>query len=123
MRKDTLKPTGYKLLDSVPTITSITSDTVYVPFLDNVGIQVSWSGSIAAEGTLFVDVSNQQENPNEAQQWSTLDFGSTITIDDTAGDHLININQLPYNALRVRYVAIDHSSDCLLTVIIQAKMI
>lgn len=123
MRKDVLKPTGFKLLDSVPTATTVTSETVYVPFLDNVGIQIAWSGSIAANGLIFIEVSNQQENPNESIQWSALDFGSSITITDVSGDHLININQCPYNALRVRYVAIDHASDCEMTVVIQAKMI
>jgi len=120
MRKDVLNPKGFKLFNDISVATNQTSDIVYIPFLDNVGITVHWSGS-SIDGELKIEVSNQQENPQEAMSWIELDFGQAIMISGNSGNHLINCNNVPFNALRLRYVATSGSGT--LTAILQSKMV
>lgn len=119
MRKDVLNPKGFKLFDEVDLTTNQTSNIVYVPYLDNVGIILIFAGT-GNVGELFVEVSNQQENPNESMVWTALDFGSQINIADT-GTHAISIAQIPFNAIRLKYVAASGTGT--LTAFIEAKMV
>lgn len=76
-----------------------------VQFLDNMGIQVIWTGSPV--GVLKVLTSNDVASPSDGipvVNWSELDFGTSIAIDNTNSDILININQLPFKWLAVEYV-------------------
>lgn len=120
MRKDVLNVKGFKVFDAVDISSNQTSEIVYVPYLDNVGIVVSWSGT-SPVGELFVEVSNQQENPNETMTWVALDFGAQISITGNTGSHIINANQLPFNALRVRYARTGGVGS--LTATLQVKMV
>ena len=120
MRKDVLNPKGFKIFNEVNISTNQTSDIIYVPYLDNIGIVVSWSGT-SPVGELKVEVSNQQENPNESMVWSELDFGSSIVISGNTGDHLISITQIPFNAVRLKYVSTSGTGT--LTANIEAKMV
>lgn len=120
MRKDVLNPKGFKVFDSVSMATTQTSPIVYVPYLDNVGIVVSWSGT-SPVGEVVVEVSNQQDNPNEAMIWTELDFGAPVAITGNTGDHLISCNNLPFNALRLKYVATSGTGN--LNAFLQVKMV
>ena len=120
MRKDVLNVRGFKLFDAANLSADRTSEIVYVPYLDNVGMIVSWSGT-APVGELKIEVSNQQENPNQPMIWSELDFGSPIIITGNSGTHTINMNQLPFNAIRARYVRTGGSGS--LDLIMQVKMV
>lgn len=76
-----------------------------VQFLDNMGIQVTWTGSPV--GVLKVLVSNDVANPTDGipvVNWSELDFGTAIAIDNTNSDLIININQLPFKWIALEYV-------------------
>lgn len=76
-----------------------------VQFLDNMGIQVTWTGTPV--GVLKVLVSNDVANPTDGipvVNWSELDFGTAIQIDNTNSDLLININQLPFKWIALEYV-------------------
>jgi hypothetical protein len=120
MRKDVLNPKGFKMFDGVDISGNQTSPIVYVPYLDNVGIVVAWSGTTPV-GELVVEVSNQQENPNETITWTALDFGAPITISGNSGDHAISCNNLPFNALRLKYNATSGTGN--LTATLQVKMV
>lgn len=120
MRKDVLNTAGYKVFDNVDISTNQTSGIVYTPFLDNVGIVIAWTG-ISPVGVIIVEVSNQKENPNESMEWVALDFGSSVAITGASGNHIINCNQLPFNAVRLRYVRTSGSGN--LTATIQVKMV
>jgi len=81
-----------------------TSAITDVTYLDNIGILVDWSGT-APVGELIVECANPPVVDKEADyQWTALDFGSTITISGASGSHAININQVPYSKMRLRYV-------------------
>lgn len=80
---------------------NITSDPTNVQHSDNIGYLVSWTGT-SPVGEIFVDVSNDEASTPTT--WKSLDFGSQITVSGNSGSHDININQLPFVQIRVRYV-------------------
>lgn len=120
MRKDVLNVKGFKIFDATDISTDQTSEIVYVPYLDNVGMIVSWTGT-SPVGELKIEVSNQQQNPNEPMIWSQLDFGSAIAISGNSGTHTINMNQLPFNAIRAKYARVSGTGN--LDLIAQVKMV
>jgi hypothetical protein len=82
---------------------NITTEPTNVQYSDNVGLFFTWTGS-SPIGTVYVDVSNDKvSGDNEPTNWATLDFGSTVGITGNADTGLININQVPFSWLRVRY--------------------
>ena len=121
MRKDVLNPKGFKAFNAVSMATNQTSPIIYIPYLDNLGIVVSWENGSSLAGEVVVEVANQQENPNESIIWGELDFGTTISISGASGEHLINCAQLPFNAMRIKYISTSGTGD--LTAIVQVKMV
>lgn len=119
MRKDVLNPSGYKMFDAVDISTNQTSEIVYIPFLDNPGIIVEWTGT-SPVGELVLEVSNQKENPNEAMIWTSL-YSSTIAVTGNTGIHTLTATQLPYNAMRLKYLSTSGTGT--LTAILQVKMV
>ena len=104
-RKDILK---YQIVPTQSGATSFDtkSNPTCIDYQDNVSLQVYWTGSLV--GVLKVFVSNDNINPKLGQtvtNWSELDFGSTLTIDGTHTDMLININQNPFSFIAIGYVA------------------
>jgi hypothetical protein len=80
----------------------ITTDVTNVQYLDNIGIQIAWSGT-APVGEISIQVSNDYDAKLGIGTWTELDFGLPILITGNSGDHLININQVPFVALRLFY--------------------
>lgn len=74
---------------------NLTSDSVDVTYTDNVGFQLSFtgtpSGEFACEGTI------------DEVSWSELTFSSTPQATGSADTHLLNVNQIPYKKLRITY--------------------
>ena len=91
MRKDVLNPKGYELFNAVDISTNQTSDIVYIPYLDNLGIIVEWSGT-APVGEIDVQVANQQTNPNTSIIWTSL-FSNSIPVTGNTGSHTISGTQ------------------------------
>lgn len=93
---------------------NLTSSSISTKFLDNIGLLVEWTGS-APVGALTVEVQNGQSG------WSALDFGSVITVSGASGNLNININETPFEALRVKYTRTSGTGA--LTVTLAAKTI
>jgi len=91
--KNIIKP--FHLLTDGDMSGNLTSDSVDVTYTDNVGFQLTFTGTptgtFSCEGT--IDETN----------WSALSFSSTPQAVGTADTHLLNINQIPYKKLRVKY--------------------
>lgn len=105
----------YSLFDSA-TMTGtdvLTSSSVGVNYLDNVAIDLRWTGT--PTGTFVV------ESSLDDSIWSELDFGSPISASGAAGDHQIYINQAPFYYLRVKYT--NASGNGLLAGKINGKMV
>lgn len=74
---------------------NLTSDAVDVTYTDNVGFQLTFTGSptgeFSCEGTI------------DEVSWSALTFSSTPQATGSGDTHLLNVNQIPYKKLRVVY--------------------
>lgn len=93
-RKNTLV---YQSITNGDMSANITSPVTDVLTLDNVGIQLVWTGN--AVGSFFVDASN------DGAAFTAMDFGSPVPVAaGAASSLLINIAFLPYKKLRIRYV-------------------
>jgi hypothetical protein len=113
---------NYVILNGVDA--SISFDTFSSPttinFLDNAGIQIFWTGNPVGEFKVFV--SNDKLQGNELPtNWSELDFGTSILIDSSNSDILINMNQLPFSYLAVSYEAASGSG--VITANLTTKMV
>lgn len=78
--------------------------------------QVLWSGGAASPvGAFTVEASLDGAN------WTVLSFGSAISQSGDSGGHLININQCPFEELRVKYTRSSGTGSIVLTVYVTAK--
>lgn len=93
---------GKSILNTKQIVTSgdmsgnITSDTIGVERLDNVGIQLQWTGT--PTGDFFVDARIHEDAP-----WTELSISPSVAASGSASDWLISLTQIPYSELRVRY--------------------
>jgi hypothetical protein len=105
-RKDTLVT---QLLTSQSMAASFTSPVSVVRNLDNCSYQINFTTSDAV-GSFVVEASDDyQLNQPGAQvvnagNWIALDIGGTPTAASANDQILIDLNQLPFNAIRFRYV-------------------
>lgn len=82
-----------------------------IEYLHGMAIQASWSGT-TLDGVLSLEVSNHafanntSNNllPDAEQVWTAL-TGSNVTVDEDTGDHMWDISEMYYEAVRVVYVA------------------
>jgi hypothetical protein len=112
-RKSIVK--AYKVIDAGDmSATSITGTVTACTGIDNIGLLVEWSGSTPV-GAITVEVQNGTSG------WSALDFGSPIAVSGNTGNLNININQIPFENLRVVYT--KSSGTGTLTVTLAAKVV
>lgn len=75
---------------------TVTSNSVNIENLDNIGLQVSWTGT--AHGTISVICSIDNVN------YIALTFDPVLTQPAGAsGSYLIDLNQVPFSFLKVSY--------------------
>ena len=110
-RKNVLKTYTVINAQSMTGTTTITGTAVNVQFLDNIGIQLKWTGT--PSGTFLI------EGSNDNTTYRALDFGSAIEATGSASDHLISVNQFPFPWIRVKYT--NSSSTGSLTATISGK--
>ena len=103
----------YQVIDSPDMTVSITSRPTVVLGQDNVSYQVSYTGSPVGE--FFVEASNDGIN------WASLTFVTPITTGGSPNPFLININQIPYAQIRLRY-APDSGSGTLSAVVAAKRL-
>lgn len=89
---------GHKVITDGDMSGSLTSEITNVTNLDNVGYIVEWSGS-SPSGQIEVEI---QSGPSG---WAPLDFGSTISVSGNTGSIILNINQIPFENIRLKYTA------------------
>ena len=109
--KNVIKPKHLVIAGSMSG--DITSDPVDVLYSDNVGVQLVFTGT--PTGNFYV------QGTIDGSTWTALDFGTIPTAAGAAGDHLLNMNNLPYQQIRVFY---DRSSGTgTLDVYVMAKTV
>lgn len=94
-----------------------------IDFLDNAGLQLTWTTAGTPIGVFEIYVSNDPGNTNPQANvpivnWTQLDFGNTIAINSSETSHIINMNQLSFSWMAVKYVRSSGTGtiDGLLTV-------
>lgn len=93
-----------------------------IQFLDNMGVQVIWTGTPV--GILKVFVSNDNANPAAGipvVNWSELVLDGTPTIDNTNSDLTINMNQLTFKWIAFGYVRTSGTGN--ITIQFTSKMV
>jgi hypothetical protein len=85
---------------------SITSTPTNIQYLDNVGIQLTWTG--APVGTFSIQISSDyqrdaQGNVTNAGNWVTLPLSPAITASGSADTAYIDMTQLSAPWVRVLY--------------------
>ncbi len=105
---------GLKIMNAV----AVSSTTVYhstvfnAAFLDNIGLQVKFIGSMV--GTLIV------EGSTDNSEFDALTFNPVLTQPSGSNlSYLINLNQVPFPYVRVTYT--NASASGTLTVTLSAK--
>lgn len=112
-RKSIIK--SYKVIDAGDmSATSITGTVTACTGIDNIGMLAEWSGT-SPVGVITVEVQNGTSG------WSALDFGNPIAISGNTGNLNININQIPFENIRVVYT--KSSGIGALTVTLAAKVV
>lgn len=101
----------YATLDAGDMTTTLTSKVTSIGATDNVAYQLVYTGSPV--GTFLVEASINGDD------WSALTFATPITTSNAPTGSLININQIPYRQIRLRYVPTSGSGS--LTVWFEGK--
>lgn len=76
--------------------TEVISKVTTVNTQDNAAYQVVYTG--APDGTFLVEATIN------GSSWTPLVFATPITVSNSPSPFLINMNQLPYHQIRLRYV-------------------
>lgn len=95
-RKNVLQ--NYKAIDAGNMSANITSPSVNVQYLDNIGVQILFAGAVAS-GQFFIDASLDNVN------WSALEILPGMFANDPDGQILVDMNNMSFSHIRVRYVA------------------
>jgi hypothetical protein len=105
-------------------LATITSDVTCIKFLDNLGIQLSWTGSPV--GTFDVQVSNDYSDGKGASKanagtWSSLGLNPPVSASGSAADAYLQLQQICAPYIRVVYTKTSGTGS--LTVVISGKAI
>lgn len=85
----------YTVVTNQTMASAITSLPTVVLGMDNASYQVTYSGSPVGAFTV--------ESSNDGASWSALVFSTTVDTTTASSPFLINLNQLPYAQIRLRY--------------------
>lgn len=107
----------FQAVDTAVTVDTFTNPTNVV-YLDNCGIQVYWDPTV--DGELFVYASMDKLNPSN---WTELDFGTQILINNLDTTHMINLNQVPFNWLALEFIPAGGGSSGNITAMLTSKMV
>ena len=104
-RKDILKYNVIPTQSGASTFDTKSNPTC-VDYLDNMSFQIMWTGSL--EGILKIWVSNDKVDPKQGQtvtNWSQYEPTTTLAIDGSYTDMLINIALIDFSFVALEYVA------------------
>jgi len=91
---------GFKPFNAADISSSQTSEEVFADQADYGSIYLFWTGT-SVNGTLEVQAKNGKEGTYRA-----LDFGSTISLSGSSGNHEIILNELPFTHIKLVYTRV-----------------
>lgn len=96
---------AYKVFDTVDISINQTQIAPYttIDAVDKIGIELDWNGT-SPVGAFFVDVAYYYPKTATYSTFVPLDFGASIAISGNTGQHLLVIQDPPFDRIRLRYV-------------------
>ena len=85
----------------------VTSDVYSLANEDSAAFMVSWSNGSSPVGDIALNISI------DGVVWDDVDFGTTPTIAGASGQHILALNDVPFNRARVRWDRSSGSCDLL----------
>lgn len=106
-RKNTLE---YQLLTDQSLAASFISPVTLVQNLDNCSYQITIAtsdsiGTFAVEASNNYNINEPTNNVSDSGDWAALDLGGIPAANGANDVILINLNQLPFKAIRVTYTS------------------
>jgi hypothetical protein len=102
----------YRLVSSQSLAATFTSDPTVIQFLDSVCYQINVTttnsqGTFSVEGSLDYVPANtpSQGQPANDGNWAALHLTGTPSVSAANDTILIDLNQLPYKAIRLKYTS------------------
>lgn len=108
----------YQLEDAKTMGASFTTSPTLVKYLDNCAYQINFTTSDAVgifevEASLDYSVNEVTNSVENSGTWVALDLSGGTPFAASANDQiLINLNQLPFNAIRVKYTRTSGTGAC-----------
>jgi hypothetical protein len=103
---------------------TITSKITDITFLDNMALQMDWTGTPVGTFTIYGSLNYAQDlfgNVTNPGNWVPITFSTAPVATGSAGDILINLNQLSFPYLKVIYT--KTSGTGVLNAYISGKML
>ncbi len=104
-RKNALIP--YRIFNAVSMAATATSPVVVIAYMDNVGVQLQWTGAPVGTFTFEVSLDYAQDGPSgavsNAGTWIPLTVSPAIAAAGVDDQAYVDLNQLGATAFRVKY--------------------
>lgn len=107
-RKNTLR---YRVATAQSLTTSFTTSATLIKYLDNCSYQINITtsnsiGTFTVQGSNDYNVDEPDNVISNAGNWIDLTLGGGTPFANAANDNIIiDLNQLPFNAIRIHYTA------------------
>lgn len=115
---------SFQTLASVSMTSNVTSSATNISYLDNVGVQLNFTGSSVGSFSVQVSIDYAQDTQGAVTNpgtWVPLTLSPTPSANAQAGSIYIDLNQLSAPWIRTTYVA--NSGTGTLSSYITAKMV
>lgn len=114
--------TPHKALDNVDLASNQTQAAPYTTIdnIDKIGVDIVWTGT-SPVGEIFVEVAYLLPNSTIYTTWQALSFGASIAISGNAGNHLLCIQDPPFQKIRLRYAKTSGTGNLTATLFAASK--
>lgn len=103
-RKNTIQ--AFQLLTDQDLSADFISQETSVKNLDQASVRLSWTTAGLPVGEIrFQGLQEKEGTPIDPSDWFDIDFDTTIPINSSESDHQILFEVLPFDRLRIRYIA------------------
>ena len=108
--------TAYKILDAESLAANFESNVTNIEYLDNVGIQIVTDSVTDNTGQFSIQVSNDNVTFEDITVTPTIS-----ALADTDTQIFVNLNQLPFSYVRIKFAAAGGTPDGTATAFLTAK--
>ena len=107
---------SYHLAENQSLAAGFTSSVTHISFLDNIGVQIVVSGVVTNAGQFAIEASIDEVN------WQAITLSPVISpLANNNPNILVNLNMLPFKALRVTFASPGVGADGICNIWLSAK--